>query len=75
MCDFHINRAEILRDFPVAPERLDALLANAAHAFPRMVELDDTGLSICDQGHPLTRMVARMFDAYDQSKAKHSAAV
>ena len=40
-----------------------------------MVTLDDTGLSIPPEGRPLTRMVARMFDAYDQSKAKHSAAV
>ena len=75
MCDFHINRAEILRDFPVTPERLDALLSHAAQAFPQMLVLDATGLTIPEPSRPLTRMVARMFDAYDQSKAKHSAAV
>ena len=26
-------------------------------------------------GKPLTRMIARAFDAYDQTKAKHSAAI
>ena len=75
MCDFHINRAEILRDFPVTPERLDALLSEAAQAFPHMVALDANGLTIPEPSRPLTRMVARMFDAYDHSKAKHSAAV
>jgi len=75
MCDFHINRAEILRDYPITPERLDTLLRNAADAFPQMVELDATGLTLPKASRPLTRMVARMFDAYDQSKAKHSVAV
>ncbi|MEY5037818.1 MAG: oxygen-independent coproporphyrinogen oxidase, partial [Pseudomonadota bacterium] len=40
-----------------------------------MVTLDETGLSIPPHARPLTRMVARAFDAYDQSKAKHSAAI
>ncbi|MDO8326059.1 MAG: oxygen-independent coproporphyrinogen III oxidase [Cypionkella sp.] len=75
MCDFRINRAEILRDYDVSADRLQTLLSDAANAFPGMVTLDDTGLSIPPEGRPLTRMVARMFDAYDQSKAKHSAAV
>ncbi|MFC3182708.1 oxygen-independent coproporphyrinogen III oxidase [Cypionkella sinensis] len=75
MCDFHINRTEILRDFDVTPEVLDALLAHAAQAFPQMLVLDDSGLTIPEASRPLTRMVARMFDAYDQSRAKHSAAV
>jgi len=75
MCDFHINRAEILRDFAVAPERLDMLLSDAARAFPQMLVLDATGLTIPEASRPLTRMVARMFDAYDHAKAKHAAAV
>ena len=75
MCDFHINRAEILRDYDVTADRLQGLLSDAANAFPGMVTLDESGLSIPPEGRPLTRMVARMFDAYDQSKAKHSAAV
>ncbi|OYU40874.1 MAG: oxygen-independent coproporphyrinogen III oxidase [Pseudorhodobacter sp. PARRP1] len=75
MCDFHINRAEILRDFAVTPEQLDALLTSAAAAFPQMLVLDAAGLSIPETSRPLTRMVARMFDAYDHARAKHSAAV
>jgi oxygen-independent coproporphyrinogen-3 oxidase len=75
MCDFHINRAEILRDFAVTPAQVDKLLSDAAQAFPQMLVLDDSGLTIPEASRPLTRMVARMFDAYDQSKANHSAAV
>jgi len=40
-----------------------------------MVTLDAEGLSIHPHGRPLTRMIARAFDAYDQTKAQHSAAV
>jgi len=37
--------------------------------------LDDVALSILPQGRPLARMIARGFDAYDQTKAQHSAAI
>jgi oxygen-independent coproporphyrinogen-3 oxidase len=40
-----------------------------------MVRLDADGLSIPEQGRPLTRMIVRMFDAYDLSKAGHSSAI
>ncbi len=75
MCDFHVSRAEILRDFAVTPDRLDAMLRRAADAFDGMVTLTAQGLSIPAKARPLTRMVARAFDAYDQTKAQHSAAV
>lgn len=75
MCDFHVSRAEILQGYEVTPERLQQMFSTAARTFPDMVNLDETGLSIPPHGRPLTRMVARMFDTYDQSRAKHSAAV
>lgn len=75
MCDFRVSRAEILRDHAVTPAQLDALLARAAAAFPGMVELSAEGLAILTVGRPLTRMVARAFDAYDTAKAQHSAAI
>ena len=40
-----------------------------------MVKLDAEGLTILPEGKPLTRMIARAFDAYDQTKAQHSAAI
>ncbi len=75
MCDFRVSRAEILRDFAVAPERLDSLFLGAVGQFPGMVELDAKGLSIPQKARPLTRIIARAFDAYDQTKAQHSAAI
>lgn len=75
MCDFRVDRDEILSGHAVTPERLDALFAGAAAAFPGMVQHDRDGLAILPQGRPLTRMVARAFDAYDQTKAQHSAAI
>jgi oxygen-independent coproporphyrinogen-3 oxidase len=75
MCDFRVDRAPLFRDFDVTPARLDAMLRQAVDAFGDMVRLDDTGLSIPPEGRPLTRMIARVFDAYDQTRAQHSAAI
>jgi len=40
-----------------------------------MVTHDARGLSITRRGRPLALMIARVFDAYDLSKAGHSSAV
>jgi len=75
MCDFRVDRAEILASFDVTPERLESLFHDAAGGFPGMLKLDADGLLILPQAKPLTRMIARAFDAYDQTKAQHSAAI
>ncbi len=75
LCDFHVSRAEILRDFPIAAAALDALFSGVAAEYDGLVRCDARGLTILPQGRPLARMVARQFDTYDHSKAKHSAAV
>ena len=75
MCDFFVSRAEILRDYAVTAERLHQMFADAASAFPEMMVINDDGLFVPPHARPLTRMIARAFDAYDQSKAQHSAAV
>ncbi|MDZ4136925.1 MAG: radical SAM protein, partial [Paracoccaceae bacterium] len=75
MCNFRVNRAELTRDHGLAPERVETLFQAAAAGFGDMVTVDATGFAIADRARPLTRMIARAFDAYDQSKAKHSAAI
>ncbi|MGB8813542.1 MAG: oxygen-independent coproporphyrinogen III oxidase [Paracoccaceae bacterium] len=75
MCDFRVNRAELLRDFDTTAERVEQLFQTAAAAFPDMVTLSAEAFTIPDKARPLARMIARMFDAFDQSKAQHSAAV
>lgn len=75
MCDFAVDRAELLRDFGVTAARVDTLFRDAAAGFEDLVQVTDGVLTISPKGRPLTRMIARAFDEYDQSKAQHSAAV
>ncbi|OJY36182.1 MAG: oxygen-independent coproporphyrinogen III oxidase [Rhodobacterales bacterium 65-51] len=75
MCDFHVSRAELLRDFATDDAALSAMFAAAKAQFGEMVRVDADGLSIPVPARPLTRMIARTFDAYDHSKAQHSAAI
>jgi len=51
------------------------MFQKALSAFPGMVALDDIGLQILRQARLLTRMIALTFDAYDSTKALHSAAI
>ncbi len=75
MCDFRVSRAELLRDFDTTPERIDALFSTAAKAYAPFFRVTSEGATIAPEGHPLTRMIAQSFDAYDASRARHSAAV
>jgi len=75
MCDFRIDAAEFRRDFGLDDAALAALFAPVAEAFGAMVQVSDEGLSIPEPGRPLTRMIARGFDAYAMSEKGHSPAV
>ncbi|MDR0810099.1 MAG: oxygen-independent coproporphyrinogen III oxidase [Gemmobacter sp.] len=75
MCDFQVRRGELIRDFGIAAAALDAMFATARNQFGDMVRLDNEGLAIPAEGRPLARMIARIFDSYDQTRAQHSAAI
>ncbi|MEX0318230.1 MAG: oxygen-independent coproporphyrinogen III oxidase [Ruegeria sp.] len=75
MCDFRIDRGETLRDYDVTPSTLNEMFADADRAFPGLLRISDNGLFIPPEARPLTRMIARSFDAYDLSKAGHSSAI
>ena len=75
MCDFCIDAGEMIRDWGAKPTQLAQMFAEARRNFGEMVEIGAGGLSIPERGRPLTRMIARVFDAYDLSKAGHSAAI
>jgi oxygen-independent coproporphyrinogen-3 oxidase len=68
MCDFRVNRAE------AGAEGLPLLQDAAAH-FSGMVILTEEALEILPEARPLTRVIARRFDAYNDLKAQHSAAI
>lgn len=75
MCDFRVERAEMLRDFGATEAGLEAMFARVQAQFGPMVQVTPEALVIPPVARPLTRMIARAFDAYDQTKAQHSAAI
>lgn len=75
MCEFRIDAAEMVQSFDVTPTRLAQMFDDAAKVFGDMVEITPEGLYVPEKGRPLTRMIARIFDAYDLSKAGHSSAI
>lgn len=75
MCEFRVLKEELLREFDTSAARVDALFRAAAAGFGDMVQVTDEGFFIPERARPLTRMIARAFDAYDSEKARHSAAI
>lgn len=74
MSDFRVEKAEIVA-YGIDPVRLQTLFSSAARDFAGMVVDRPHAFEIKPEGRPLARMIARSFDAYDQTKAKHSAAI
>jgi len=75
MCDFRIDAVEMIQDWGATPAQLSALFGAAQAAFGDMVQITPEGLFIPERARPLTRMIARVFDAYDLTKSKHSSAI
>jgi len=75
MCNFRIDTAEILRDFDISRADLEAMYKVASDAFEGLPKITADGFTLPREAFPLTRMIARSFDAYDLSKAGHSSAV
>ena len=75
MCDFRIDAWEILGRFPVSRAALDAMFQEVNRGFDGMLRHDDRGLEIPAELRPLTRIVARGFDAYGMDRTRHSAAI
>jgi oxygen-independent coproporphyrinogen-3 oxidase len=75
MCDFRIDNAEITASFGISAEGLKRLYRVAADTFGDMVAITPTGFEITPDGRPLTRMIARAFDAYEMSAQSHSVAI
>jgi oxygen-independent coproporphyrinogen-3 oxidase len=74
MCQFRTDRAELERDWGARPAMLDALFDASVEAFDGFVHRTPEGVEILQEGRPLTRLIARAFDAYEMDKAGHSPA-
>ncbi len=75
MCDFRIDSAEMRDRFGATQAQLDAMFAQVNTAFNGLLSISADGLFVPQEARPLTRMIARAFDAYDLSKAGHSSAI
>ncbi len=75
MCDFRIDTQEIAGSFDISVAELSDMYQKANSAFDGLLDASENGLFIPPAARPLTRMIARSFDAYDLSKAGHSSAI
>ena len=75
MCDFEVDIKELNARFPGREAHIKALLHEAADYFGDIVELTSDRFLIRQEGQPLTRIIARHFDAYDMSNAGHASAI
>jgi oxygen-independent coproporphyrinogen-3 oxidase len=75
MCDFRIDADEIRQRFGISQEQINDLFKAATRAFPGVLSITGNTLTIPVDARPLTRIIARSFDAYDLSKAGHSSAI
>ena len=75
MCDFRIDGAEVQKTFGVSAAEVTKMLNEAENAFEGLLRRDGDTLFVPQEARPLTRMIARQFDAYDLSKAGHSSAI
>lgn len=75
MCDFKINAEEIRDTFGLSTSEVRAMFDKADAAFPNTLHVTDEALYVPQEVRTLSRMIARVFDAYDLSKAGHSSAI
>ena len=75
MCEFRVDAAEIQDRFGIAADELTGMMRKVADDFEGLVEVSNDGLSIPQDARPLTRMIARGFDAYELDTAGHSSAI
>jgi len=75
MCDFRVDTAEIASGYAIDPARLEQMFSAAAEKFGAFLRHTPDGLEIPSEGRPLTRMIAREFDAYHNETVGHSSAI
>lgn len=75
MCDFKVDVSELCESYPDRVDHISALLHRAADTFGDLVRISPQSFEILPEGEPLTRIIARHFDAYDMSSAGHASAI
>ncbi|PIE08194.1 MAG: oxygen-independent coproporphyrinogen III oxidase [Rhodobacterales bacterium] len=75
LCDFRVDFGQVAAEFGVPRDALLAMADGLEEAMPGTTVVEDGVLTIRDAYRPLARIIARHFDAYDMSSARHSQAV
>jgi oxygen-independent coproporphyrinogen-3 oxidase len=75
MCGFAVNFAAVANETGTPIEALREMCAGLDDEFPGMVRMKDDRLELRIGARPLTRMIARHFDAYASTPAGFSQAV
>lgn len=75
MCDFRVDYSDLVARFALPQSEFRAFGAAVDAAFPNMLHISDARIEIREHARPLTRMIARHFDAYAMSDGQHSSAV
>ncbi|MEM8555147.1 MAG: oxygen-independent coproporphyrinogen III oxidase [Pseudomonadota bacterium] len=75
MCDFTVHLDQVMTSGGPSATTVRGWLRECAQQFAGFTRFADDRFDILVEGRPLTRMIARVFDAYDLSKAGHSPAV
>ena len=75
MCDFKVSTAELTSSFKMTPKQIRKRFDDANNAFDGLLVVSDDMLFIPESARPLTRMIARHFDAYDMESTQHSSAI
>ena len=73
MCDFKLNKAELVRDFGPLAHTLNADIDEIIIEYKGFVEPTDTGFAITSKQRALARLVAQKFDAYASEGGMYSA--
>ena len=75
MCDFEVQVGALSKQFPGQEKKIRGLLSDAAAHFGDLVDFSNDRLRIPPETTPLTRIIARHFDAYDMASAGHASAI
>lgn len=74
MCDFALDRETLTQQFGTLTAGLDTDLQQVVARFGDLVSLTDAKLEITEEGRPMTRIIASLFDAHMPADAKFSRA-
>ena len=75
MCNFDVRIDEMVSAHAVTRHDLYQMFARVNQKFEYILDVSESGLSIPHAARPLTRMIAREFDAYQLSTMGHSSAI